>query len=79
MADNGFIVWSMHCDPHYNNQSDYELIGDDEPESDRISRPDDICPPTLRDPNAAEVALEREAEYERDIYQDHCYDRHEEG
>ena len=68
----GGVEDTMHCDPHYNNQADYELQGDDEPESDRISRPDDICPPTLRDPNAdAEAAKE----YERAIYADHCCDQ----
>lgn len=71
----------MHCDPAYNEDIDLSdpRYGEDEPESDRISRPDDICPATLRDPNADAAAAEAEAEYERDIYQDHCYDRHEEG
>lgn len=44
----------MECDPHYDTQADYEPLGEDEPDpgSTRISRPDDICPETLRDPNA---------------------------
>ena len=65
----------LECDPAYNDQEDPSdpRFGEDEPDPpSRISRPDDICPATLRDPNAdAEAA----AEYERAIYEDHCCDR----
>lgn len=63
----------LECDPHYNTQGETELIGEDEPPpSDRISRPEDICPLTKRDPNAEAEAA---AEYERAIYEDHCCDQ----
>jgi hypothetical protein len=80
----------LECDPHYNTQGETELLGEDEPGSTRISRPDDLCPPTLRDPLAATydwggdsepyqpTATDRMAEYEAGIHADHCFDRDDE-